>query len=551
MRNKKLCWLILLLLAVILLGVPYSRRIIQIQLRQIIPFPSRFEALMIWRGWNPFAIDMVVRVKQEALRKIVEQNPDAWQLHQALAELSYPSPRLRQPSATRRSAEREEAITEYKKALSLNPNSAQLHLDLGIAYLAGLEFKREEEWAGHKPGSYGRKDKIAPSDIAGASSELRKTMELEPDNPFPHYLLADVLFAQHKDAEALLNLKEAMGKKNYDSHWRDALIAQLRLLKMAGLPSLESRQAISHRFFSSSLMKCRQVARIARGIGKEFERRGESGKAIDTYWGLIQMGKRMREDSSNIIESLIGTAVESIGASAYQPTQEEMKIIPASMKKRKYKANLAYEHLKNYLNQNGRKDLAKQLIPQMQESRKWRGKVIKWSQRFRKRWGFFPLLSFLNTAILAQLLIVGVFLLFISLIKKVETELLISRKKGWFLTCLSLSLIPSLILLALLLRWNPNNVIMVSLNPEKFPVPGWIIISLVTTTPILIFILSLFKKPFFLSLHHGISIASRTLLITYLLVFAVLLIIRIQDEKRFHEIGKNEVKIIQEWNGGT
>jgi len=549
MRNKKLCWLMLLLLAVILIGVPYSRRIIQIQLRQIIPFPSRFEVLMIWKGWSPFAIDRLVRVKQKVLRKIVEQNPDDWQLHQALAELSYTYPRLRQASATRRSAEREEAITEYKKAISLNPNSAQLHLNLGIVYLAGLQFRREEEWNGHKPENYHRWDKIAPSDIAGASSELRKAMELEPDNPFPHYLLADVLFAQHKDKEALLNLKEAMGKKNYDSHRQDAFITQYRLLKMAGLPHLESRQVISYRFFSSSLNKCRQVARIARWLGKGFEERGEAGKAIDTYWSVIQMGKIMRKDSSDLIESLIGAAVESIGASAYQPTKEEMRTIPAGMKKWEYKAKLAREHLKNYLEQNGRKDLAKQLILQMQQSRKWHGKVIKWSQGFRQRWEFLPyMLSFLNTAILAQLLIIGVFLLFFSLIKRGETGL-ISGKKGWFWTCLSLSLIPSLILLALLLKWN--NAIMVSLNPEKFPVPGWIIITLVTITPILIFILSLFKKPFFLSLRHGISIASRTLLITYLLVFAVLLIIRIQDEKRFHEIGKNEVKIIQEWNGGT
>lgn len=548
MKNKKLRWL-MLLLAVILIGVPYSRRIIQIQLRQIIPFPSRFKVLMIWKGWSPFAIDRLVRVKKEVLRKIVEQNPDDWQLHQALAELSYTSPRW--PSAIRRPAKREEAIAEYKKAISLNPNSAQLHLNLGAAYLAGLKFMREEDWSGHKPESYDRKDKIDPSDIEGASSELRKAMELEPDNPFPYYLLANVLFAQHKDEEALLNLKEAMEKENYDSHRRDALIAQRRLLKMAGLPSLESRQAISHRFFSSSLMKCRQVARIARWLGKEFEERGKAGKAIDAYWNLIQMGKRMREDSSDLIESLVGTAVEQIGASAYQPTKEEMKTIPGSMKKWEYGAKLAHEHLKNYLEQNRREDLAKQLIPQMQESRKWHEKVRKWSQGFRQRQGFLPyMFSFLDTVILAQLLIVGAFLLLISLVKRGEIESPISRKKRWFWICLSLSLIPSLILVALLLKWNPSDAVMVNLSPEKFPVPGWIIITLVTATPILIVILSLFKKPYLHSLRHGLSTASRTLLIAYFLAFAVLLVIRIQDERRFWEIDRNEVKIIQEWNAG-
>jgi tetratricopeptide (TPR) repeat protein len=75
----------------------------------------------------------------------------------------------------------DEAITEYKEALLIEPKNANIHYNLSIAYQK-------------------------KHDLASAIAELKHAAELSPDWPQPHIMLTNLL----KDSDPATALRECL-----------------------------------------------------------------------------------------------------------------------------------------------------------------------------------------------------------------------------------------------------------------------------------------------------------------------------------------------------
>jgi superkiller protein 3 len=93
-----------------------------------------------------------------------------------------------------------DAQAEYRKAIGLDPRMAPAYQNLGLSLL--------------------------DSDPAAAIEPLQKAVELQPDKPQPHYLLAVALEHAGKDPQAIEQYQaaEKLGENSFDVHYNLALL---------------------------------------------------------------------------------------------------------------------------------------------------------------------------------------------------------------------------------------------------------------------------------------------------------------------------------------
>ena len=114
-----------------------------------------------------------------------------------------------------------EAVIEYKNALSADPRSAEAHYEFGMALL-----KQGDGWAGYrelvratdlKPDFIKARYQVAlihavNKDIKRANEELEKIRQQDKDAKEAHYLAAQIAMAEKQPDSALKELEAALTK---------------------------------------------------------------------------------------------------------------------------------------------------------------------------------------------------------------------------------------------------------------------------------------------------------------------------------------------------
>jgi tetratricopeptide (TPR) repeat protein len=156
-----------------------------------------------------------VRASAEHLQKAVQIYPDFIDAHNALG--------LRYAQIS----EYQKAVAEHEIALSLNPRSAQTHLDLTFALLL---LNRYQE----------------------AETQARQALDLDPQSAAPRYFLARALIGQgrvtpeviqmlHKSEDAFPNASLVLAQIHFEQGRNDQVVAALRRYLQAP-PDPENRQ---------------------------------------------------------------------------------------------------------------------------------------------------------------------------------------------------------------------------------------------------------------------------------------------------------------------
>jgi tetratricopeptide (TPR) repeat protein len=140
----------------------------------------------------------------------------------------------------------DEAIPQFRKALEMNPDAAQVHINLGLALMLKNQLRESQE-------HLRRALQIDPfdanahcglahvlrrqGDVAGARSEFERAIEIEPQKAFAHFDLAALLVAQGEIDLAIQHLEAALAiePRNVTGHIKlaRALTARGRLAEAA------------------------------------------------------------------------------------------------------------------------------------------------------------------------------------------------------------------------------------------------------------------------------------------------------------------------------
>jgi hypothetical protein len=165
-----------------------------------------------------------------------------------------------------------------------------------------------------EPRNADRKNRSAPVRPADVTEWLRaaeRGAEIDTDNAFFPLMRAAGLYAGHRDAEAVAEIKRAGTLSRYDDYVRDEAAGGWTLAEAGqndALPSL-SLVAISAATRLPHYAVLRACARLTavQAVHRETEGDMEEGFAIRR--ALLRCGARMRTDSSWLIGNMVGEAI--------------------------------------------------------------------------------------------------------------------------------------------------------------------------------------------------------------------------------------------------
>ncbi len=139
----------------------------------------------------------------------------------------------------------QDAISEFNKAININPSVATSHLGLGIALYSSGNFKNGliemekasllEPFAAY-PHNYLGKALYERGERHEAEIELRRAMQLDPNDPTPHIYLSIILADEYRQGEGVKEIQKAISLNNNLLSTRSRfLLDQDRALKNVSL----------------------------------------------------------------------------------------------------------------------------------------------------------------------------------------------------------------------------------------------------------------------------------------------------------------------------
>jgi hypothetical protein len=139
----------------------------------------------------------------------------------------------------------------------------------------------------------------------------------DPQNGMPVAIEAYVLYALHRDSEALARWQEASDLPLAANRQAQMLREVIRLLHAMGLPELEAISA-AYRAGATATIGSKEVrtcARMAVYEGRLAQMEGRADEAAALWNATVDFGRHMQESADDIISFLVGSAVGGIGAS--------------------------------------------------------------------------------------------------------------------------------------------------------------------------------------------------------------------------------------------
>lgn len=245
-------------------------------------------------------------------------------------------------------------------------------------------------------------------ELAAAISVAERGGKLEPENCYFDWMVAWLLFAAHRDREALAALHTGAGKPRYDGHFREEIEARMHAFSRWRPLLLEERRMdnMSDSPFSE-LAKWRHTARLAVWEAAQAENAGDHARALEIYAGLGQLGARLREGSYIIIEALVAIAIEIIARGGVGTQRQLSDVERAALQKLPDRgdrfARLYATRFSDYARAHGRADLAERSQRESETALKTRAATNKFINS-RTLFGV-PQMQF--TVVLGPMLVAG------------------------------------------------------------------------------------------------------------------------------------------------
>jgi len=289
--------------------------------------------------------------------------------------LSYPSLSLKQlaqryPNDVRvlakaaEDADPRKTVANYDRLLQRFPDNAWLVANRLRYTTSWFNDDRVAGELDHPGSGYPPRQKnFTPDELKQAIAIAQKGQQLEPDNSYFDWMLADFLFADYRDKEALAVLHKAATKPRYDDHTLQDLQASVAVRELVRPLLFEEKMAVSAAVVFPHFARHRHVARLAVWEGVKAERADDHERALQIYADVARLGARMRESSHYLIQSLVAIAIEAIawqGLERKLPKEKEKQM----KEQRNYpaeKARLLSKRFTDYAAAHGRADLAEEV----------------------------------------------------------------------------------------------------------------------------------------------------------------------------------------------
>ena len=155
---------------------------------------------------------------------------------------------------------------------------------------------------------------IPPAALAVWEDAAQTGARLDPGNAFFPLMQAIGLFARHKDAEALAQIKLAGTLPRYNDYGRDEATGGWDLLEagQGGRAATLQRMSISAATLLPHDAVIRAAARLTTVQAMHLEQAGNTEEGFAVRQALLRCGARMRTDSTWIIGNLVGNTIAGI-----------------------------------------------------------------------------------------------------------------------------------------------------------------------------------------------------------------------------------------------
>lgn len=209
--------------------------------------------------------------------------------------------------------------TDIRMMLEKHPKDAQMHL--GATFLFNEEKnKAEAKNVAIKLAPEYKKifliqdlkrvplEKLDEKDL----KKLQELIKIDPENAWPHYLLAAYYLNISEKEKWLAEVDEALSKQEFDYYEMEGVLASSRVLDEIN-PPLKTARMVS--IWAGTLLPsyrfARNLARELVKIGKEFEGKGEKAKALEYYRKAERIGQQLllRKPEPHLIMRLVSIAI--------------------------------------------------------------------------------------------------------------------------------------------------------------------------------------------------------------------------------------------------
>jgi hypothetical protein len=141
----------------------------------------------------------------------------------------------------------------------------------------------------------------------------------DPQNGLPLALETVVLYGIDRDAEALARWREAGRRPLVTMHRGEVEKADTPLQQRLGAPYLESVTAVATTYGIGISAQLREAARFTQYEGRKAQLEGRAQEAVAIWNATADFGYHMQQSAETIVDYLVGSALEGIGAA---PTWE-------------------------------------------------------------------------------------------------------------------------------------------------------------------------------------------------------------------------------------
>jgi len=156
--------------------------------------------------------------------------------------------------------------------------------------------------------------KLTPEETASVLAAIARWEQADPQNAMPVALEVYYLYGLHDDAKALERWQHAASLPLVSARNPESMRAVARLLCRMGMSEMQGIE-LSHMVVDLDPYRfLRECARIAVYEGRMAQMQGRAADAIAWWDSTIAIGRHAQESPSDLIDYLVGAAVESIGA---------------------------------------------------------------------------------------------------------------------------------------------------------------------------------------------------------------------------------------------
>lgn len=268
MAKRRSFVLIVLILAIISLAIPESRRVMTMQLRYALKAQAYPPNDLLALGW-PEDIPLTPPTTDAA-------TATTYSTYLALAEL-----------------DGDHRVQYSYRAIKVQPDRPVAYVSAIMACSIKSRYQRAEQTSFSSYPQYEHVTKIDPKAAAKVLQLAQEGRRIDPDNALFDLVTADMLFGLHKDADAIRMIHSAAGKPRYSDYRRVSVQAVVDYARSAGLPNVESRLVGSGSLWRMFLLQHRRVFEVGVGKARELGKSGRSDDAERLLLDLCRTGDLM------------------------------------------------------------------------------------------------------------------------------------------------------------------------------------------------------------------------------------------------------------------